>query len=144
MAKHKKRALPRKPALAKRAKGRTRGKSSGKAARRTRTPRAKKVAKRVAVTAKAKKQPSRARAIATAAEEAARKPTEPSAQPTEARGETVIIDVIEEPFPGVVVVTEFESVRTDLETHASKPEAKETFVAAEGQDEEDQDQPSAE
>ena len=143
MAKHKKRALLRKRAPSKRVKARTRGKSSGKAAKRTTKPGARKVAKRVAVTAKAKKRKSRARAMAPATEEAARRPTAPSTRPAEARDETVIIDVIEEPFPGVVVVTEFESVRTELDTPTSTPASGKTFVA-EGQDEEDQDQPSAE
>jgi len=61
---------------------------------------------------KAKQQATKARAKSTAAKEATPRPTEPPRQPVEASDETIIFDIIEEPIPGVVVVTEFETVRT--------------------------------
>ena len=55
------------------------------------------------------------------------RPTEPPGQATDAAEETVIVDIIEEPVPGVMVVTEFESVRTsDLEAPSPLPEGEES------------------
>jgi hypothetical protein len=62
---------------------------------------------------KAKQQATKAHPKSTAAKEAAPRPTEPPRQQlVEASDETIIFDIIEEPVPGVVVVTEFETVRT--------------------------------
>ena len=61
---------------------------------------------------KAKQRATKARAKHAAPKEAAPRPTEPPRQSAEAPDETVIFDIIEEPVPGVVVVTEFETVRT--------------------------------
>lgn len=112
MGKRKQRASARKKAASKRGKVRTKAKSA---------PR--KAAKRVAVKTKAKKLATKARAKRAAPEKAAPLPTEPSGQAAGAPDETVIIDIIEEPAPGVVVVTEFESVRTSRpETPTSQPD----------------------
>jgi hypothetical protein len=101
MAKRKHRASARKKTMSKRGKVRTKAKSASR-----------KAAKRVAVKTKAKKQATKARAKRAAPETAGPLPTQPSRQTTGASDETVIVDIIEEPVPGVVVVTEFESVRT--------------------------------
>lgn len=100
MAKAKKRVATRK-------KSSKRGKSSAKPAR-------KKAAKRTVPT-KAKSKVRRAGKAATKPAKkkkplktAARKAPREVAQ---APAETTIIDVIEEPVPGVVVVTEYESIR---------------------------------
>ena len=106
MAKAKKRVATRK-------KGSKRGKASSKPAR-------KKAAKRTA--------PKKAKSKVRRAGKSATKPTAKKMQPpkTAARKapinaprqvvevpvETTIIDVIEEPIPGVVIVTEYESVWT--------------------------------
>lgn len=102
MAKAKKRVAARK-------KSPKRGKASAKPAR-------KKVAKRAA--------PNKAKSKVRRAGRSAAKPTAKKRQPSkivarkaprqvvEVPVETKIIDVIEEPVPGVVVVTEYESVRT--------------------------------
>lgn len=112
MAKRMQRALARKKTASKRGKVRTKAKSA---------PR--KAAKRVAVKTKPKKQATKARAKRAAPEKAAPRPTEPPRQAAEAPDETVIVDIIEEPVPGVVVVTEFESVRTNRpETPTSQPD----------------------
>ena len=112
MAKRKQRASARKKAASKRGKVRTKAKSASR-----------KAAKRVAVKTKAKKQATKARAKRAAPETAAPLPTEPSRQAAGASDDTVIVDIIEEPVPGVVVVTEFESVRTGRpETAISPPD----------------------
>jgi hypothetical protein len=114
MAKQKKRALARKKKASKRGKARTRGKSA---------PRM--TAKRDAVKTKAKKLATKARAKRAAPKKAAPR-TEPPRQPAQAFDETVIFDIIEEPVPGVVVVTEFETVRTSKpETPTLQPEGEE-------------------
>jgi len=101
MAKRKQRRLTRKKTASKRGKARTRAKSA---------PR--KTAKRVTTKTKAKKQATKARAKRAAPKKAAPRPPGPPRKPAEAPDETVIFDIIEEPVPGVVVVTEFETVRT--------------------------------
>jgi len=102
MAKAKKRVVARK-------KSSKRGKASAKPAR-------KKAAKRTT--------PNKAKSKVRRAGTSAPKPTAKKKQPSkivarkaprkvvEVPVETTIIDVIEEPVPGVVVVTEYESVRT--------------------------------
>ena len=101
MAKRKQRASARKKMASKRGKVRTRAKSA---------PR--KAVKRVAMKKKAKKQATKARVKRAASKKAAPRPTESLKQPAEASDETVIFDIVEEPVPGVLVVTEFETVRT--------------------------------
>src|SRR5664279_2113118 len=96
MAKRKQRVVARKKTASKSGKARTKAKSGPK-----------KAAKRIAVKTKAKKQATKARAKRAASKKAA-----PQRQPAQAFDETVIFDIIEEPVPGVVVVTEFETVRT--------------------------------
>jgi len=97
MAKRKRRVLARKKTASKRGKARTSAKSAPK-----------KAAKRIAVKTKAKKQVTKAHVKSAAPKRGA----EPPRQPALAPNETVIFDIIEEPVPGVVVVTEFETVRT--------------------------------
>ena len=101
MAKGKRRAAARKKTAAKRGKARARVKSTRR-----------KVAKRAGRKTKAKKQTIRPRAKGMAPKKTAPRPTEPPRQPAGATEETVIVDIIEEPAPGVVVVTEFASVQT--------------------------------
>ena len=104
MAKAKKRVATRK-------KSAKRGKASAKPAR-------KKAAKRTTP----KKAKSRIRRAGRNAPKPIAKKKQPSKiaarkaprQVTEVPVETTIIDVIEEPVPGVVVVTEYESVRTAI------------------------------
>ena len=101
MAKRKRRAVAQKKAAAKRGKARARVKSTRR-----------KVAKRAGGKTKAKKQTIRSRAKRTAPKKTGPRPTEPPRQPAGATEETVIVDIIEEPAPGVVGVTEFASVQT--------------------------------
>ena len=102
MVKRKQRTLARKKKTApKRGKARTKSKFAPK-----------KAAKRVAVKTKAKKQVTKAHVKPAAPKRAAPRAAEPPRQPVLAPDETVIFDIIEEPIPGVVVVTEFETVRT--------------------------------
>ena len=102
MAKAKKRVATRK-------KSSKRGKASArparkKAAKRTKPKQAKSKVRGAAKPMAKKQRPSKV---------AARKaPTKPPRQVVEVPVEDTIIDVIEEPVPGVVVVTEYESVRT--------------------------------
>jgi hypothetical protein len=102
MAKAKKRIAARK-------KSSKRGKASAKLARKKATKRAtsKKATSKVRRAGMSATKPAakKKRPPKTAAREAPR-------QVAEVPVETTIIDVIEEPVPGVVVVTEYESVRT--------------------------------
>jgi hypothetical protein len=128
MAKRRQRTLARKETALKRGKVRTKVKSAPrKAAERAGSKtRARKTAKRVPVKTKAEKQAIKGRAKRAAPKKAAPRPTEPLRQPAEAPDETVIVDIVEEPVRGVVVVTEFESVRTSRpETLTLEPESEE-------------------
>jgi hypothetical protein len=139
MAKRKQRALSRKKTASKRRKARTRLKpASRKAAKRAgRKTRAEIAAKRVAVKTKAKKRATKPRAKRGAPKKAAPRPTEPRIQSVEATEETVIVDIIDEPIPGVVVVTEFESVRTSRpETPTLQPQDGEGSGLTERKEEE--------
>ena len=112
MAKRKQRALARKKTASKRGKVHTKAKSDHR-----------KAAKRNAAKAKAKKQATRSRVKRAAAQKAAPRSAELPMQPAEVADETLILDIIEEPVPGVVVVTELESVRTSRpETPTSQPD----------------------
>jgi hypothetical protein len=95
MAKRKRRAMARKKTASKRGKAQTRVELAPK-----------KGAKRAGRNKRVK-----------ALKKTASRPTEPPTQPTEPTEETLIVDIIDESVPGVVVVTEFEAVRTN------KPEA---------------------
>ena len=125
MAKAKKRVATRK-------KNSKRGKASSKPAR-------KKAAKRTASKkAKSKVRPAGKSATKPTAKKmqppktSARKvPINVPRQVAEVQVETTIIDVIEEPVPGVVVVTEFESVQTTTPL----PEDGEGSGPAEGKEE---------
>ena len=101
MAKRKRRALGRKKTAAKRGKARARVKSTRR-----------KVAKRAGRKTKAKKQTTKPRAKRAAPKKVTPQSVEPPRQPAGATEETVIVDIIEEPAPGVVIVTEFASVQT--------------------------------
>jgi hypothetical protein len=72
------------------------------------------------VKTKTKKQTTKAREQHAASKKAAPRPTETPRQSAEASDETVIFDIIEEPVPGVVVVTEFETVRTSKPATATR------------------------
>ena len=155
MAKRKKRAVAPKTTASKRRKARTGAKSARTAAKRatakTRakktakrasvTPKAKKAPKRPAVKARAKKQATKPRTKRATAKRAVQRPTEPSRRLPEAGDETVtvdIVDIVEEPVPGVVVVTEFESVRTTRpEAPTPKPEGEEGSRFPPRQDDQD-------
>ena len=119
MAKAKKRVATRK-------KSSKRGKASAKPAR-------KKAAKR-ATPKKAKSKVRRAGKSATKPAAKKKRPPKTAArkaprQVAEVPVETTIIDVIEEPVPGVVVVTEYESVRTVTPiSPGGEPEAGEAPV----------------
>jgi hypothetical protein len=129
MAKRKKQALARKGTVSKRGKARTKVSSAPrKAAKHTGAKvRAKKAAHRVAVKTKAKKLGIIPRATRAAPKKVGPRATEPSRQAAEATEETLIVDIIEKPVPGVVLVTEFESARTSgLEAPSPEPESGES------------------
>jgi len=97
MAKRKKRATARKTRSTARGKARTGKSARGKATRRasaSRTP---------------KKRPVKAGPKGAGAKKRVRKRTPRVKPPGVPTAETVIIDVIEEPVPGVISVTEFEA-----------------------------------
>ena len=121
MAKRKRRALGRKKTAAKRGKARARVKSTRR-----------KVAKRAGRKTKAKKQTTKPRAKRAAPKKVTPQSVEPLRQPAGATEEAVIVDIIEEPAPGVVVVTEFASVQTTTPL----PEGGEGSGLAEGKEEE--------
>jgi hypothetical protein len=127
MAKRKERALARKGTASKRGKvGKKVKYTPRKSAKRTGVKvSAKKTARRVASKTKAKKLGMKPRARQAALKKVGPRPTELSGQAAEATEETVIVDIVEEPVPGVVVVTEFESVRTsELEAPSPQPEGE--------------------
>jgi hypothetical protein len=107
-----------------------RGKATRAAARKTKRITARKPSKKRIGRAKPKavaKKVGRAKPKAAAKKAAARKPRlQPEQQPAVAT-ETVIVDVVEEPVPGVMVVSEFEATRElDSEEEQSEiPERKE-------------------
>ena len=113
MAKRKHRASAQKKTASKRGKARTRIKSSPRksAKRNERKTMAEKATKHVAVKTKAKNQAIKPRATRTAPKQAVPPPSEAPTQLPEATDETIIVDIIDEPVPGIVVVTEFESIR---------------------------------
>jgi hypothetical protein len=96
MAQRKKRAAVSK--AAKRGKARKRSKPAQRTA-----------AKRVAGAARSKMRTTKAKSKRAVARKAAL--TRAAKQPDKSLAETVIVDVIEEPAPGVTAVTEFEEVR---------------------------------
>jgi hypothetical protein len=133
MAKRKQRELAQKKTTSKRGKTRTKVNSAPKkSTKRTRAKTsAKKVAHRHAVKTKTKtktkKQAIKPRARPVGPKKAAPQPTELSREPAEVTDEAVIVDIIEEPVPGVVVITEFESVRTgEPEAPGTQPEGKDS------------------
>ena len=102
--------------MAKRTKRATarRVKASRKAPKRAKTTK-RKAAKRL-VKANPKRQTAKAKPKRSGAKKSAsRRPITPT-QPSTLQTETTIVDVIEEPVPGVVVVTEF------VETHTRRPD----------------------
>src|SRR5215471_12865849 len=117
MAKRKKQALARKGTVSKRGKARTKKVSS--------------TARKAAKHTGAKKLGSKPRARQAAPKKVKPRRTEPSRQAAEATEETVIVDIVEESVPGVVVVTEFESVRTSgPEAPSPQPESGESHDLA--------------
>jgi hypothetical protein len=88
---------------------------------------AKKTAQRVAVKTKAKKLGTKPRARQAALKNVGPRPTEPSTKADEGTEESAIVDIVEEAVPGVVVVTEFGSVRTSgPEAPSPRPEGEES------------------
>lgn len=139
MAKRKQRTSARKKTASKRGKDRTRIRSSPRksAKRAGRKTKAKKATRRVAVKTKARKQAIKPRAKRTPSKKAAPSPSEAPTQLAEATEETVIVDIIDEPVPGVVVVTEFKSVRISRpETDTPQSEGKQGSGLAERKEEE--------
>jgi hypothetical protein len=127
MAKRKERALARKGTASKRGKAGKKVKSAPrKSAKRTGTKvSAKKTAQRIAAKTKAKKPGIKPRARQAAFKKVGPRPTEPSKPADEATEETIIVDIVEEAVPGVVVVTEFEAVRTNgPEAPSPQPEGE--------------------
>jgi hypothetical protein len=90
---------------------------------RRKLPKRAKTAKRQAaerlVKAKPKRKVSKAKPTRSVAKKSASRPPMTPTQPSTLQTETTIVDVIEEPVPGVVVVTEFE------ETHTRRPDTTE-------------------
>ena len=98
MAQRKKRAMARKGRTVKRGKAPKRAKSAQT-----------KTAKRLVARTRPKKQVTKVKPKRVAAKKAAPSKAMPPKQPGIPQAETVIIDMIEEPVPGVLVVTEFEA-----------------------------------
>jgi hypothetical protein len=114
MAKRKERALARKGTASKRGKvGKKVTAAPKKAAKRTGAKvSAKETARRGASKTKAKKLAIKPRAR-QAFKKFGPRPTEPSTKADEGTEETIIVDIVEQAVPGLMVVTEFESVRTN-------------------------------
>ena len=126
MAKRKERALAKKGAASKRGKAGKKVKSTPrKSAKRTGARvSAKKTAQRVAAKTRAKKLGTKPRAR-QAFKKVDPRPTEPSTKADEGTEETIIVDIVEQAVPGVVVVTEFESARTNgPEAPSPQPEGE--------------------
>ena len=125
MAKRKER-VARKGTASKRGKvGKKVNAAPKKAARRTRAKvRAKETARRGASKTKAKKLGIKPRAR-QAFKKVGPRPTEPSTKADEGTEETIVVDIVEQTVPGVVVVTDFESVRTNgPEAPSPQPEGE--------------------
>ena len=125
MAKRKER-VARKGTASKRGKvGKKVNAAPKKAARRTRAKvRAKETARRGASRTKAKKLGIKPRAR-QAFKKVGPRPTEPSTKADEGTEETIVVDIVEQAVPGVVVVTDFESVRTNgPEAPSPQPEGE--------------------
>jgi hypothetical protein len=99
MAQRKKRVTPRK----RKSTGRGRARKSSRSVR-------SKAAKRTATKLRPKK--GVAKAKSPSAKKLARKKAKPMKQPITPVAETTIVDVVEEPAPGVITITEFEE--TDI------------------------------
>jgi hypothetical protein len=125
MAKRKERALARKGTASKRGKGKKVNAAPKKAAKRTGAKvSAKETARRGASKTKAKKLAIKPRAR-QAFKKVGPRPTEPSTKADEGTEETIIVDIVEQAVPGLVVVTEFESVRTNgPEAPSPQPEGE--------------------
>ena len=127
MAKRKQRALARKGTASKRGKAGKKVKfTPRKSAKRTGVKvSAKKTAQRVAAKTKAKKLGTKSRARQAASKKVGPRPTKSSRRAAAATEGTAIVDILEEAVPGVVVVTEFEAVRTNgPEAPSPQPEGE--------------------
>ena len=111
MAKRTKRAIARKPKAPK--------KASKKAAKKAKTP--KKQAAKRPVKTKAKRQETSAKSRRSGAKKSASRRRRTPTQQEIPQPEMMIVDVIEEPVPGVIVVTEF------VETNA-EPEPTDSLI----------------
>ena len=124
MVKRKERALARKGTASKRGKvGKKVNAAPKKATKRTGAKvSAKETARRGASKTKAKKLGIKAR---QAFKKVGPRPTEPSTKADEGTEETIVVDIVEQAVPGVVVVTDFESVRTNgPEAPSPQPEGE--------------------
>ena len=122
-----KRKLARKGTASKRGKAGKKVKSTPrKLAKRTGAKvSAKKTAQRVAAKTKPKKLGTKPRARRAASTKVDPRPTEPSTKADEGTEGTIVVDIVEQAVPGVVVVTEFESVRTNgPEAPSPQPEGE--------------------
>ncbi len=98
--------------------------AGGRAQKKRKLP--KRQARKRPVRSKAKRQITKGKTRAVAKKSAPRRSIAP-AQPNDLETETTIVDVIEEPVPGVMVVTELEETHTRLnqdQTRASPSEKK--------------------
>ena len=127
MAKRKVKALARKGTASKRGKVGKKVKSAPrKSAKRTGAKvSAKKTAQRVAAKTKAKRPGTKPRARQVAPKKVGPRPTKSSRRAAAVTEETVVVDIVEPAVPGVVVVTEFKSVRTNgPEAPSPQPEGE--------------------
>ena len=117
MAKRKKAAAGRRGKAAKSRGAAKRGKAARKPAKR-------KAVKRKAAKAKPVKKAAPAKKKAPAPKKAAaKKAAPPKQQPMESPIEVIEVETVEEPIPGVVVVTDYEAVRIRPDV---KPESEES------------------
>jgi hypothetical protein len=117
MAQRKKRAAARRGKAAMRGKARKPAKSAQT-----------KAAKRLVAKTRPKKQVTKAKPKRVAAKKAAPSKAMPPKQPGKPQAETVIVDMIEEPVPGVLVITEFEA--TGIRAPNANPEQPEESRSA--------------
>ena len=87
-----------------------------------------KAAKRTSARATPRKRVTKAKSKRAVAKKAAPSKAMPPKQPAKPQAETVIVDMIEEPVPGVLVITEFEA--TGIRAPNANPEQPEESRSA--------------
>lgn len=108
--------------MAKRTKRTTARKAKTRGKRQTRAKNTKRKAAKQLGKARPKRQMAKAKAKRSVAKRSASKQPMTPTQPSALQSATTIIDVIEEPAPGVIVVTEFEETRTHGSDTTKSPE----------------------